>query len=48
MAKDVLDWDELSPQDQARAEELMNELNQLFNKYTQEDYKPCEDSTSTD
>ncbi len=48
MAKDILDWEELSPQDQARAEELMNELNQLFNKYTQEDDKPCEDFTSID
>ena len=45
---DVLDWDELSPEDQIKAELLMKELNNLFNKYTKEEEKPCEDSTSGD
>lgn len=42
---DVLDWDKLSPEDQARAEYLMKELNNLFNKYLKKEDKPCEDST---
>ena len=29
----ILDWDELSDSDQARAEELLRELNTIFDKY---------------
>ena len=44
--KDVLDWEDLSPEDQAKVEELYQELNAVFNKYVRNE--PCEDSTSTD
>jgi hypothetical protein len=40
----ILDWDQLSTEDQNRAEELLRELNQLFNKYEPKEEKPCEDS----
>ncbi len=42
---DILDWEELTPDDQNRAEELLRELNQLFNKYNKKENEPCEDST---
>jgi hypothetical protein len=46
----VLDWDDLSQEDQIRAEQLMNELNNLFKKYS--DLMPkedeCKNSNSTD
>ncbi len=29
----ILDWDDLSDSDQARATELLRELNQIFDKY---------------
>lgn len=29
----ILDWDELSDSDKARATELLRELNQIFDKY---------------
>lgn len=45
--KDVLDWEDLSPEDQERADQLMQELNQLFKKYTEGD-KACDDSTLND
>lgn len=46
--REVLDWDDLSRPDQIKAEELMRELNELFNKYTRKEDEPCEDSTSTE
>lgn len=44
----VLDWDQLSQEDQKRAEELLRELNKLFNKYEPKEEKPCEDSISNE
>lgn len=29
----ILDWDDLSNSDKARAEELLDELNKIFDKY---------------
>lgn len=46
--KEVLDWDELEPEDQKRAEELLNELNNLFVKYSKKEEPACEDSTLDD
>ncbi len=43
---DILDWEDLTPEDQNRAEELLRELNQLFNKYNKKEEQRCEDSTS--
>lgn len=41
---EILDWDDLSKEDQERAEQLLKELNNLFRKYdTKEEL--CEDST---
>jgi hypothetical protein len=37
MANDVLDWDDLSEEDKQRAEELMREMNKIFDKYTKKD-----------
>jgi hypothetical protein len=42
----VLDWDQLSQEDQEKAEGLLKELNKLFKKYDKE--KECEDSISTE
>ena len=44
----VLDWDQLSTDDQQRAEDLLKELNQLFNKYETKEEKSCEDSISNE
>jgi hypothetical protein len=44
--KDILDWEELSQSDQLRAEELLNELNNIFNKYRPKENEACEDSIS--
>jgi hypothetical protein len=45
--KNVIDWEDLTPEDQRKAEELMHELNNLFKKYDPKE-ENCEDSTSTD
>ncbi len=45
---EILDWNDLTPEDQHRAEELLKELNQLFNKYDQKEDEPCQDSTLDD
>jgi TRAP-type C4-dicarboxylate transport system substrate-binding protein len=42
----VLDWDSLSDEDKARVQQLHDELQELFNKYTKKEEEPCEDSTS--
>lgn len=48
-SKDVLDWEDLPPEDQARAEELLQELNKLFDRnLKKKDEVNCEDSTSED
>jgi hypothetical protein len=41
----VLDWDSLEPVDQARAQELLDEFNRLFNKYEKlkKEDETCED-----
>jgi len=45
----VLDWDDLSASDKIKAQELMNELHELFKKYdTPKEDESCENSTSTD
>lgn len=31
----VIDWDEMTPEDQASAMDLLMQLNQLFDKYTE-------------
>ena len=50
MSNDILDWDDLSDSDKSKAQKLMNELHELFNKYAkiEKDTEPCEDSTSTE
>lgn len=51
MSNDNIDWNELSSSDQAKAEGLLQELNELFNKNIQQiqvEDKPCEDSTLGD
>lgn len=40
--KDILDWEDLSPDDQKRAEELLLELNTMFSKYDNKD-EPVEE-----
>lgn len=46
---DVIEWEQLSRTDQIRAEELLQELNDIFNKYSErERQKSCDDSTSKD
>ncbi len=44
----ILDWDDLTPEDQARAESLLEELNNMFKRYNKKEDLPCDDSTSTD
>lgn len=45
--KDVLEWDELSRPDQIRAEELLKELNEIFDRSLEaKKARNCEDSTS--
>lgn len=44
---DSLEWEELPEKDKIQAEELLTELNKLFDTYT-EGEDPCEDSTSID
>lgn len=43
----VLNWDDLDPADQVRAQKLLQEFNKLFKKYEQleKEDKSCEDST---
>ena len=45
---DVLDWEELPPEDQNRAEDLLNKLNDLFDRNFQKKKKEnaCENSVS--
>lgn len=45
---EILDWDDLTPEDQAKADSLMQELNTLFSKYIKEEDKPCDSSTLDD
>lgn len=45
MTKDVLDWDDMSAEDQANAMDLLSQLNSLFDKYAEKDDVECEDST---
>lgn len=45
---EILDWEELSPEDKDKVSNLMKDLNELFTKYTKEEDKPCENSTSED
>ncbi len=40
----ILDWEDLSDLDQARASELLRELNQIFDKY----YYPKKDEETND
>jgi hypothetical protein len=42
-SRDVLDWDDLSPEDQNRAEELLKELNNMFSRYRPEKDKEVEE-----
>ena len=44
----VLDWDDLSEPDQLRAQQLLKELNELFNKYSHTEEDECVDSISTE
>lgn len=44
----ILDWDDLSEPDQIKAQQLLTELNNLFNKYSNPEGKVCEDSTLDD
>jgi hypothetical protein len=47
--KDVLDWEDLPPEDQRRAEELLKELSDLFDRnFQKKEEITCEDSTSDD
>jgi hypothetical protein len=43
----VIDWDDMSEEDKANAMRLLQELNNLMDKYTERD-DPCDDSTSTE
>lgn len=45
---DVIDWDDMSEEDKTRTHELMRELNELFDKYTNKDDESCEDSILDD
>jgi len=44
---EVVDWDDMSEEDKQYAQDLLKELNLLFDKYTERD-DPCEDSTLKD
>ena len=33
----VIDWDDMTPEDQANAMDLLMQLNRLFDKYTERD-----------
>lgn len=48
--KDILDWEELSPEDQNRVHAILGELNEIFKQYDEkkEVQKPCDDSISED
>jgi hypothetical protein len=43
----VLDWEDLSPKDQQRVNDMLKELNEIFKQYTERE-EPCDDSTSSD
>jgi hypothetical protein len=43
----VIDWDDMSEEDRARTHELLQELNEMFDKYTERD-DGCEDSILSD
>ncbi len=47
MDKDIVDWDELSAEEQAKAQKYLDELDILFDKFTGREDK-CENSTSND
>ena len=47
MSKDIVDWEDLSPEDQNRVNEMLSELNEIFDSYAKKD-EECEDSISED
>jgi hypothetical protein len=47
--KDYLDWEDLTEEDQQRAEFLLAELHKLFDKYNEPgEEESCENSTLSD
>lgn len=45
---DVIDWDEMSDEDKQYAQKLLQELNLLFDKYTEKEDPCTDDSISTE
>jgi hypothetical protein len=46
--KEFLDWDDMTEQDKEYAQNLLNQLNDLFDKYNEKEDPECEDSTLKD
>lgn len=44
---EVIEWDDLSDEDKSRAEQLFQELQELFNKYPTKKEEACSQENST-